>query len=370
MRLTLASATLILAATPLWAQPTTVTDFAGREVTVDLPVDRVLLGEGRQLYVVAALDKEAPFQRVVGWRDDLKKNDPGTWAAYKAKWPDADALPTFGGVKDGTFDIEQAVTLKPDVVMMNIVARTSTEESGAVEKLAAAGIPVVYVDFREKPMQNTEPSLRLIGQLFDRAQVAEDLIAFRKEVLDDTAKRLASVSDRPVVFVERAGGYSDDCCMSFGDENFGRMVEMAGGTNMARDIIPATFGTVNPEQIIAADPAQIVVTGGEWESSAPGGAWVGMGPGSDMDKARDKLAALMQRPAFTGVKAVQDGNVHAIWHQFYNSPYQFAAVQQLGKWLHPEAFADVDPSATMQAFHEKFLPVGYQPGLFVSLKGE
>lgn len=95
-----------------------------------------------------------------------------------------------------------------------------------------------------------------------------------------------------------------------------------------------------------------------------------MGPGSDMDKARDKLAALMQRPAFTGVKAVQDGNVHAIWHQFYNSPYQFAAVQQLGKWLHPEAFADVDPNATMQAFHDRFLPVAYQPGLFVSLKGE
>ena len=29
--------------------------------------------------------------------------------------------------------------------------------------------------------------------------------------------------------VERAGGYSDDCCMSFGHENFGLMVEIAGG---------------------------------------------------------------------------------------------------------------------------------------------
>lgn len=370
MRRTLASAALILAAMPAWAEPTTVTDIAGREVQVDLPVDRVLLGEGRQLYVVAALDKDAPFRRVVGWRDDLKKNDPGTWAAYQAKWPEADALPTFGGVKDGTFDVEQAVTLKPDVVMMNIEAKVSTEESGAVDKLAAAGIPVVYVDFREKPMQNTEPSLRLMGQLFDKADVAEDIIRFRAEILADTAARLKDVTDRPLVFVERAGGYADDCCMSFGDENFGRMVEMAGGTNMAKDIIPATFGTVNPEQIIAGNPAQIVVTGGEWESSSPGGAWVGMGPGSDMDKAREKLAALMTRPAFTGVKAARDGNVHAIWHQFYNSPYQFVAVQQLGKWLHPEAFADVDPNATMQAFHDRFLPVAYQPGLFVSLKGE
>ncbi|AXC51292.1 ABC transporter substrate-binding protein [Paracoccus suum] len=360
----------IMAAFPALAAPTTVTDIAGRQVEVDLPVDRVILGEGRQLYVVGALDKEAPFGRVVGWRDDLKKNDAGTWNAYKAKWPAADALPTFGGVKDGTFDVEQAVTLKPDVVMMNIEAKVSTEESGAIEKLAAAGIPVVYVDFREKPMQNTEPSLRLMGQLFDRVEVAEELIAFRAGILADVEKRLAPVAARPSVFIERAGGYSDDCCMSFGDENFGRMVEIAGGTNIAKDIIPATFGTVNPEQIIAANPDQIIVTGGEWESSVPGGAWVGVGPGSDMAKAKAKLAALMERPAFTGVKAAEDGNVHAIWHQFYNSPYQFAAVQQLGKWLHPEAFADVDPDATMEAFHEKFLPIAYASGLFVSLKAE
>ena len=132
----------VLAALPAVAEPTTVTDIAGRQVEVDLPVQRILLGEGRQLYVVAALDREAPFGRVVGWRDDLKKNDPGTWQAYKAKWPEADALPTFGGVKDGTFDVEQAVTLKPDVVMMNLEAKVSTEESGAVGKLAAAGIPI------------------------------------------------------------------------------------------------------------------------------------------------------------------------------------------------------------------------------------
>ena len=360
----------LLAAVPAWAAPTTITDVAGRTVEVEVPVKRVILGEGRQLYVVGALDREAPFQRVVGWRDDLKKNDPGSWALYKDKWPEADALPTFGGVKDGTFDIEQAVTLKPDVVMMNLEAKASTEESGAIEKLAAAGIPVVYVDFREKPMQNTEPSLRLMGQLFDRAEVADDLIAFRANVLSDVEDRLADVTDPPSVFIERAAGYSDDCCMSFGNENFGRMVEMAGGTNIAKDIIPGTFGTVNPEQIIAADPDQIIVTGGEWESSSPGGAWVGVGPGSDLTVAKEKLAALMQRPAFTGVKAVEDGNVHAIWHQFYNSPYQFAAVQQLGKWLHPDQFADVDPDATMKEFHERFLPIAYQPGLFVSLNGK
>ena len=66
--------------------------------------------------------------------------------------------------------------------------------------------------------------------------------------------------------IERAGGYSDDCCMSFGNENFGKMVEIAGGDNMAQDLIPGTFGTVNPEQIIAANPDVVIVTGGNWEA--------------------------------------------------------------------------------------------------------
>ncbi len=41
--------------------PITVTDIAGREVTVNTPVRRVLLGEGRQLYLVASLEPEDPW---------------------------------------------------------------------------------------------------------------------------------------------------------------------------------------------------------------------------------------------------------------------------------------------------------------------
>jgi iron complex transport system substrate-binding protein len=155
--------------------------------------------------------------------------------------------------------------------------------------------------------------------------------------------------------------------MSFGNENFGKMVEMAGGINLAKDIIPGTFGTVNPEQIIASNPDQVIVTGANWEGYVPGGKWVGVGPGADKAKSREKLAALMQRPAFTGIKAVKDGNVHAVWHQFYNNPYQFVAIQQFAKWLHPDLFKDLNPDATFAELHKRFLPVEYRSGYFVSL---
>lgn len=350
------------------AEMVKVTDVTGREIEVNVPVERVILGEGRQVYLVAALDAEDPFKRIVGWREDFSQAGPDNYAAYLEKFPRMAEIPTFGGFKDGTFDVEQAVSLKPDVILMNIESKQATEDAKYIEKLASAGIPLVYVDFRERPFINTEPSMRLFGKLFGKEERAEEFIAFR-------AAEIARVTDviekakpaRPKVFIERAGGYSEDCCMSFGDDNFGKFVEMAGGDNIAMDIIPGTFGTLNPEQIIASNPDQIIVTGGWWEAYVPGGAWVGVGPGRDEAEALRKLKALTERPALTGVKAVENGQVHAIWHQFYNSPYQFVAIQQMAKWLHPDLFADLDPEATFRVLHEKFLPVAYRPGHWVSL---
>ncbi|CAN7596813.1 ABC transporter substrate-binding protein [Agrobacterium tumefaciens] len=365
----LALGLLVSAAWPAFAEKVTVKDVTGRDVEVNVPVSHVILGEGRQIYFLAALDKENPFQHVVGWRDDLAKADPETYAAYLAKYPEIAKLPTFGGMKDGTFDIEQAVALKPDVILMNIDAKTATEEAGYIEKLAKVGIPLVYVDFREKPMENTEPSMRLMGQLTGKEKIAEDFIKFRADSIAKVTDTLEKANPKkPVVFMERAGGYSDDCCMSFGNENFGKMVELAGGINMAKDIIPGTFGTVNPEQIIASNPEQIIITGGNWNGYVPGGNWVGVGYGADLKEAHRKLENLTKRPAFTGVQAVKDGNVHAIWHQFYNNPYQFVAVQEIAKWLHPDLFKDLDPEATFKELHARFLPLDYKPGYFVSLK--
>ena len=360
---------LVCAATP--AKELTVTDIAGRQVTVDAPVDRVILGEGRQIYLLGVLEPEDPFAHVVGWREDFSQADPGSYAQYAAKFPQLKGLPTFGGLKDGTFDVEQAAALQPDVVLMNIEARSATEEAGYDDKLAKLDIPIIYVDFREDPLKNTIPSMRLMGQLLGEEEDAEAFIEFAEAQLARVTDVVnAANPERPDVFVDRAGGYSEDCCMSFGDGNFGEYVELAGGNNIAADIIPATFGSLSPEQIIAADPDHVVVTGGNWDAYVPGGAWVGVGPGADMKAARAKLDALTERTAMTGIEAVEDGNFHAIWHQFYNSPYYFVAVQQLAKWFHPDLFSELDPEATMKELHERFLPVDYEPGYWISLNGK
>lgn len=362
-----AALTMLVAGTAQAAESVTVTDVTGREVTVEVPVQKVILGEGRLIYGLATLDSDDPFERVVGWRDDLKKADPQGYGLYAAKYPRIDDIPTFGGIKDGTFNIEQAISLNPDVVIMNLEAKGATEEGGFDEKLAAVGIPLVYIDFREAPIKNTETSMKILGQLTGKEDRAAEFIKFRSDHINEVEKRLREANpEKPDVFIERAAGYSEECCMSFGNENFGKMVEMAGGVNIAAPIIPGTFGTINPEQVIASNPDQFVGTGGDWEAYAPGMGWVPVGPGADMTEAKRKLDGLMERPAFTGIDATKNGNIHVVWHQFYNSPYQFVVIEQMAKWFHPDLFADIDPEATFKELHDRFLPLDYKPGYFIS----
>ncbi|WP_404344613.1 ABC transporter substrate-binding protein [Vreelandella venusta] len=353
------------------AAPITVTDIAGRQITLDAPAERVILGEGRQIYLLGMLEPEAPLAHVVGWREDFSQADPDNYRRYLERFPEMASIPTFGGFKDGTFDVEQAASLNPDLILMNIEAKAATEDAAYDDKLAELNIPIAYVDFREDPIENTIPSMRLIGQLMNDEAAAEEFITFAEEQLARVTEVIEQANpERPRVFVDRAGGYSDECCMSFGPANFGEYVTLAGGTNIADGIIPASFGNLNPEHIIAANPQHVVVTGGSWDAYVPGGDWVGVGPGADQTQAQEKLQALTTRTAMTGIEAVETGNVHAIWHQFYNSPYYFVAVQQLAKWFHPELFEDLDPEATLEELHERFLPISYQPGYWITLHDE
>ncbi|WP_438456146.1 ABC transporter substrate-binding protein [Vreelandella venusta] len=368
---TLLSALTALTFTAANADSITVTDVAGRQVSLDAPAERVILGEGRQIYLLGLLEPKTPFTHVVGWREDFSQADPDNYARYLERFPDIEAIPTFGGFKDGTFDVEQAAALNPDVILMNIEAKAATEDAAYDDKLAELDIPIVYVDFREDPIAHAIPSMRIIGQLMGDEAAAEEFIAFAEEQMARVTDVIEDANpERPSVFIDRAGGYSDECCMSFGPGNFGEYVTLAGGSNIAEGIIPNSFGNLNPEQIIAANPEHVVVTGGNWDAYVPGGAWVGVGPGANMDHARAKLEALTERTAMTGIEAVDTGNFHAIWHQFYNSPYYFVAVQQLAKWLHPELFVDLDPEATMRELHDRFLPIDYAPGYWISLNDD
>ncbi|MEI3805034.1 ABC transporter substrate-binding protein [Agrobacterium sp. CCNWLW32] len=349
-----------------------ITDVTGRKVELDLPAKRVIVGEARQVHVIAALKGEQTFDTIVGWRDDLLKKDPDSYAAYVERFPQIEKLLRFGYVPQGDFSLETAITLSPDVITLNLEAEKSAKESGFEEKAAAAGIKIIYLDFRIDPEKNSEASVEILGKLFGAEERAREFIAYRRAEIARVTDRLASVKDlkRPNVFIERAPGISgeNNCCRTFGPVNFGAMVDLAGGHNIADGIINTTFGDLNPEQLVVADPDHVIVTGSNWAAESDINQFVPVGRGADMTLSRDRLANLMKRTPFPELKAVKEGNVHAVWHQFYGAPYEFFPIQQFAKWFHPDLFADLDPEKNFEEFHRKFLPVTYKPGYFASLE--
>lgn len=349
-----------------------ITDVTGRKVELDLPAKRVIVGEARQIHVIAALKGDKTFENIVGWRDDLLKKDPDSYTAYVERFPQIEKLPRFGYLPQGDFSLETAITVSPDVITLNLETEKTAKESGFEEKAAAAGIKIVYLDFRIDPDRNSETSIEILGKLFGAEERAKEFIAYRRAEIARVTDRLASVKDlkRPNVFIERSPGISgeNNCCRTFGPANFGAMVDLAGGHNIADGIIKTTFGDLNPEQLVVADPDHVIVTGSNWAAESDINQFVPLGLGADTGLSRERLANLMTRTPFPELKAVSQGNVHAVWHQFYGAPYEFLPIQQFARWFHPDLFADLDPEKNAEEFYRKFLPVTYKPGYFASLE--
>lgn len=369
-------ALLACVASPAWADSVDaapqrmllVQDVLGRNVEVRLPMRRMILEESRQLYTVAMLEQGNPLARIVGWGGDLLEADPATYRQYRQRFPEIDRIPVLGRFADASFNLEQAVALAPDVIFLNMETSRLASDSAMLDNLARLGIPVLYVDFRHDPEKNAEHSLRLFGQVLEQDARVEEIIAFRrKEIFRVSSVLSLHRPDAPGVFVERLGGFSEDCCFSFGDGNIGRYVEQAGGRNLAHGIIPGTFGQINPEQVLHMAPEHVVVTSADWGAYRQTGDWIPVGPGSDGERARKVLASYPLKAVYRDTPAARRKRFHAIWHQFYNSPYDFVVIQQLAAWFHPSLFAGLDADDTFRRFHERFLPVPYAPGYFASL---
>lgn len=346
-----------------------IEDVAGRTVRIDAPARRILLGDGPLAYVVALLRPHEPFAEVVGWGDNFRAADLDGYQAYLRAFPQIAGIPSFPSTTLDSIGSELAISLEPDVVVMNLSSRQAAESSGLMTRLAQVGIPVVFVDFRTRMFANTARSIEILGDLLGRPERARAFLQFRQQQIARVTVPLESLRTKPSVMIERAAGLYEDCCLTYGDGNFGELVTAAGGANLGSAFVHGTFGTLHPEQVIASDPDVVIVTGANWSLYSPAGDWVNLGPGADPAEGQARLGRLMQRPAYRTLRAVQAGKVHAIWHPFYDNPYYFIALQRVAKWLHPELFADLDPDATFRELHARFLPVPYQPGYWISLGG-
>jgi iron complex transport system substrate-binding protein len=346
-----------------------VTDVLGRTVTIPSPATRVLLDGGRMLYTTALLNRQDPLADIVGMPNDLEQNDPDTLAQYRKRFPQIDKVPRIGQVYDGSFSAEAVLKLNPDVFVISAADYQLAVDAGTIKILDSAGIPTVAVDYFVDPLKNTLPSVRLMGKVLGRTAEADAFTKQYQSVLDMVGTRLRNAGEPPTpTLLWRAPGYFD-CCSSFARSNLGQLVTFAGGANIADDILTTRQGTLSPEAVIKKNPQVIIATGANWSPDTPAkpGSFVPLGYDESPDHAQRQLATIVARQAgFDSISAVGDHRVYAVWHHFYDSPYNYLAIAWFAKWMHPDLFTDVDPTAMIQQLHSDFLPVPYNGTFWTS----
>ncbi|WP_353473924.1 ABC transporter substrate-binding protein [Salipiger sp. H15] len=328
-----------------------VTDLAGREVVLEQPARRIVLGEGRHLAVLGMLHDD-PVALLAGWRQD-KGLDPATYDAYLAKFPAlADVAPVGAGNR--LLSVESTIALMPDLVLLSLMDARDPQMEMPLRQLQAAGIPVAFVDFFTAPLENTLPSLRLIGALTGAEDRAEEFADFYESHLNAVRATLKATQPAPPRVFIHVHAAPNGCCATVGPGVFDEFVAAAGGYNIGRDSVPGVMGNVGLENLLAADPDVYLATGGA-HMAARGG--LVLGAGIDAGNAAESFAALIATPGFADLRAVREGRAIGIWHLFNDFPAHIALIEALAKRFHPDLFPDLDPMATLAEFEARFSPV-------------
>jgi len=256
---------------------------------------------------------------------------------------------------DTTFSTEKVVALHPDVVIM---PRWAYEALGpAVKQLEDAGIPSVVIDYNAMRVETHVAGTLAMGKVMGTEARAREVADFYAARVADVKARIARAGrPRPKVYVELGNKGPSEYGNSFVDDQWGPLVETAGGANIAKGKIGAE-APLSAEYVIASNPDFIFIAGSNW-TNTPAAVEMGFGISPDLTNAR--LKPYLDRPAWSQLAAVKAGHVYAIHHGIARTLFDFAGMQYIAKAMYPQQFADVDPEGSMRAFFAKYLPVAYE----------
>lgn len=350
-----------LAAGGAQAEPIVLHDVVGRTVTLQKPAQRVVLAQARHFPVLAMLHPD-PVSILAGWSDEFKTSFTNDYAQYRKRFPAIDRIPVVGRHTPDTFSVEGSLGLRPDLVILTAAFAGLKQgadplQSPFIRAFEAAGVPVVVIDFFMHPLENTVPSLTLLGKALGRETQAQQVIDLYQSGMQRVAQRLADKQgDAPPVFVHAHAG-STDCCNTPGVGTFNDMIRYAGGHNIGADVIRNATGQIGFEYINSRNPVVYVATGTGGARRTRAGLVIGAG--ADAADAADSLRKIIDAQGLTSLSAVRDGKAYGIWHGFNDSPLHVVFIEALASWIDPARFQDVSAQQTFDAFNA-FLPVPMQ----------
>ena len=208
----------------------TVTDMAGREITLDAPATKVVALTASDCEILAALGAE---DTLVG---------RGEYCDYPESVLEVPAVQSGADT-----NLEQIIALEPQVVVMAKMAQTE-EQVAALEK---AGIRVVVSDAQD--IEGVYTAIRLIGALVGRNDEAEAMVADMQSTFADIAAK--SENTGKTVYFEVSPlqwGLWTAGKGTFMDE----LATMCGLTNAFAAV--EGWAEISEEQVLERDPDYIV----------------------------------------------------------------------------------------------------------------
>ena len=242
----------------------TITDMAGRTVTLDKAATRVV--------ALSAADCEILF--AVGAGDTLVGR--GEYCDYPA------AVLDVPSVQSGyETNIEQILALEPQVLLMSTMAQTEEQ----IKALEDAGVRVVVSDAQD--IAGIYTSVSMIGALMGREAEAAQVVAEMKASLDELAAAAQGRGGKTVYFEVSPLQYG---LWAAGKGTFmNEVAEMIGMRNIFDDV--DGWGEVSEEQVIERDPEVIVTIS----------MYFGEGPTPEEE--------IASRTGWEGVAAVKSGAI-------------------------------------------------------------
>ena len=211
-------------------------------------------------------------------------------------------------VGDYELNIEQIVTLKPDLIISGDLVPEAD-----LEQLASNGIP--YMIIADKTLNDVFASIRLVGNVTNHAADAVDVVSSLKaRVTAVTNITLATGVSHPKVYLEYWPLFT------FGPGSFGNdLIALAGGMNIAEDK-DTDYPSVTDEFVVSKNPDIIVYTTGTYMTN--------------------NLTEILSRPGWNETNAVNNMNIHPIDDNLVSryGPRLVDGLEQLAAIIHPELF--------------------------------
>ena len=297
----------------------TLTDQAGRTVTLEQPAERIVSCYYISTYAAIALGLQ---DKVAGL-----ENKADTRALYALAAPELIERPGVGTLKE--LNVEAVAALEPDLVIM---PKKLMDNAQTLEDL---GIPVMIVD--PETQEGLETMLALIGEACGASGQAEALLRYNEEQLARAAEltdgletpAVCILSNSSVLSVAPAAMYQND------------LIEQAGGVNAAASIEADYWADISYETLLALAPEVLVIPSG----------------------ASYTAEDVLNDPQLAGLPAVENGAVYTMpqgldeWDS--PTPSGILGVLWLTSVLHPEAYPFEEFTADAQEFYQTFY--GFTP---------